>query len=428
MKEELLHYFWRIKKWSGLVLETTSGLSCEIIHPGELNTNAGPDFLNSRITIDNTQWMGNVEMHIFSSDWNTHNHQNDPLYNTVILHVVWKADKEIYYSDGSIIPCIELSKYIPPQAILEYDKMLNNNNWIPCEKIITSFDSIKIEAWLNRILLEKLDNRLDHIYRIYTQTKNDWEETFHRYLARGFGLNINAQPFEMLANSLPQKLLAKHLDRPLQLEALAFGQANLLPDFSEDNYINNLIKEYAYLQKKYALIPLEKGIFKFFRVRPANFPVLRIQQWISFLKDHLYSWQFIKSIESPQLFIKSIRKELSGYWIKHFSFDPSLKRSKNNAGEDFANLIVINVVVPFLYAYGKINNDINYQEKALDFIENLRPEQNTIISKWRALKLPANNAGHTQALIYLKKNYCDHKKCLGCSIGHMIMKPIVEIS
>ncbi len=426
MKEELLHYFWRIKKWSGIVLETTTGLSCEIIHQGELNSNAGPDFLNSRIIIDGTQWMGNVEMHIYASDWNTHNHQNDNLYNTVILHVVWKADKDIYYADGSCIPCIELSKYIAPQAILQYEKMLNNSYWIPCEKLIHNCDDLKTESWLNRILLEKLDEKLEHISRVYSQTKNDWEETFHRYLARGFGLNINAQPFEILASSLPLKLLAKHLDRPLQLEALVFGQANLLPMTSEEVYIKSLINEYNYLKSKYDLMPLEKGIFKFFRVRPANFPVLRIQQWISFIREHLYSWQYIKSIDSPFHFIKSIRMELTGYWADHFSFDPKLKRSKNNAGEDFANLIMINVVIPFLFAYGKINNNNTYQEKALDFIEQLKPEQNTIISKWKDLNLPVKNAGHSQALLHLKKNYCDQKKCLQCSIGHMIMNPIVE--
>ncbi|HMG14915.1 MAG TPA: DUF2851 family protein [Saprospiraceae bacterium] len=426
MKEELLHYFWRIKKWSGLVLKTTTGLSCEIILAGELNTNAGPDFLNARIIIDDTQWMGNIEMHIFSSDWNAHNHQTDNLYNTVILHVVWKADKEIYYQDGSIIPCIELSNYIGPQVILQYENMINNSYWIPCEKLISNHEALKTEAWLSRLLLEKMDNKLEHIRLVYQQTKNDWEETFHRCLARGFGLNINAQPFEILASSLPLKLLAKHIDRPLQLEALVFGQANLLPVSSDEKYISSLIQEYNYLQKKYNLLPLEKGTFKFFRVRPANFPVLRIQQWISFLKDHLYTWHYIKSIESSHQFMKSIKKELNGYWAEHFSFDPTLKRKRNNAGDDFANLIMINVVIPFLYAYGKINNDISFQEKALDFMEQLKPEQNTIINRWKELKLPASNAGHTQALLYLKKHYCDQKKCLQCALGHMIMKPMVE--
>lgn len=425
MKEDLLHYFWRIKKWSGLLLETTNGVKCEVIHSGDHNSNSGPDFLNAKIKIGDTVWSGNVEMHILSSDWLVHNHQEDAIYNSVILHVVWKHDREINYKDNSIIPCIEISKFISPRILNQYDKLLNNGNWIPCENLLTGIEKLKIDTWLSRMLLEKLEEKYESIIRLLNKNKGDWEETFHQWLARGFGLNINAEPFEMLANNLPLNLLAKLQDKPLQLEALAFGQAGLLPESSQDEYITKLISEYQYLKQKYSLTPIIKGVFKFFRVRPANFPVLRIVQWISFLRNHMYTWQYVKELTSPDKIMDSLRIELEGYWRNHYTFDPEIKKNNTTAGEDFTNLIVINAIGPFIYAYGKKNNELSYQEKALDFIESLKPESNTIIKQWNSLGISSENAAQTQGLLFLKKNYCDKKKCLQCSIGHYIMNPVI---
>lgn len=421
MKEDLLHYFWRIKKWGGIVLETTKGESCVIINSGDHNTNAGPDFLNAKIDLGGTMWSGNIEMHLNSSDWLAHNHQTDAVYDSVILHVVWKHDKEINYRDQSAIPCIELSKYISPRILFQYESLQSNVNWIPCENLIADHDTFKIDTWLSRMLLEKFEEKYESILSLLNKNKGDWEETFHQWLARAYGLNINAQPFEMLATHLSLKLLAKIKDQSLQMEALAFGQAGLLPENSADTYISSLITEYQYLQKKYNLIPMEKGIFKFFRVRPANFPVLRVIQWVGFLKEHLYSWQLVKEMRSASEFMRLIRVELSGYWTTHYTFDPTLEKAGTSAGEDFASLMIINAVAPFLYAYGKKNNEIGFQEKAIDFIDQIKPESNNIISRWKELGIKTKSAAQTQGLLYLKKNYCDKKKCLQCSIGHMIM-------
>ncbi len=421
MKEEFLHYVWRLRKFDHTNLQTTDGLPIEILHPGQHNRHAGPDFLNAKIRIKDTLWAGNVEMHLRASDWRRHRHGEDPVYRNVILHVVLDDDEPVYYPAGNLLPCLNLKKRIAARLDKIYRKLLHNQYWIPCQSLFHQSSEISRNLWLDRLLVERLEDKTALVVRQLEKNKQDWEETFYQLLARSFGLNVNGVAFEQLAYSTPLRILLRHRDRLFQLEALLFGQAGLLDGTFTDDYPIALQKEYQFLRKKYGLQAIPSEYWKFSRLRPANFPTLRIAQLATlfFQSDHLFSK--VLAAQKVEELKNMFELKLSNYWQSHYVFDKISKTRKKSLGQDAIFLLIINTIAPMLFLYGERKADEKYKNRALSFLEFIKPEKNAVIEQWKNLGLNPESAYQTQALIHLKKNYCDQKKCLQCAIGHAIL-------
>ncbi|MCK4638130.1 MAG: DUF2851 family protein, partial [Bacteroidales bacterium] len=351
MTEEFLYYIWMFRLFDKDI-STTSGESINILKSGERNTDSGPDFFNAKIKIGDTIWAGNVEIHINSSDWYKHNHQENNAFDNIILHIVYKNDAIIKRKNSEIIPTIELKEKFDKKLYYRYKSFMTNKYWIPCQKLIGNVDEFHLNNWLERLLIERLEHKAKTIESTLKLNKNNWEQTFYQYLARNFGFNTNAEPFELLAKSLPVNHLAKHKNNQFQIESLLFGQAGLLETDFKDEYPNNLKNEYNFLKKKFSLKSVDGFLWKFLRLRPSNFPTIRIAQFANLI--YKSSGLFSKIIE-----IKNIKEvyslfniTTSEYWDTHYIFDkPSAKRKKS-FGNNALNLIIINTIVPFLFVYG----------------------------------------------------------------------------
>ncbi len=422
MKEDFLHFLWRTRRFDPSNLTTTEGESIQILHPGEHNTHAGADFSNARLRIGETIWAGNVEMHMRSSDWLRHRHQHDRAYGNVILHVVLEDDQPILREDGSRIPCLEMKKRVPPRLAGSYQKLLHNEHWIPCQHFFYAVPDMTKNLWLDRLLVERLEHKTEAMRHALAQNGNDWEETFYQFVARNFGLKVNAEPFEALAKSLPQKILAKHKDNLLQIEALLFGQAGLLEADFEEDYPNALKKEYHFLQKKYRLMSLDAMMWKFLRLHPANFPTIRLAQFARLVCRSAHLFSKILEVETQADVDRLFEAKLDGYWLTHYTFgNVSTKRNKS-LGKDAVRLLTINTIVPFLFLYGDMRGEEEFKNKAVGLLEALPAEKNSIISGWEKLGMESKSAYQTQALLQLKNVYCDGKRCLECAIGGAILK------
>ena len=419
MKESILHYVWQNKLFTSHNLFTTDGESIEIIDVGKYNTDAGPDFFNAKIKIDGTVWAGNIEIHTNSTDWNRHNHQNDKAYDTVILHVVHKFDGEVYRTDGEGIPQLELT--FPAQIEKNYNQLLDEEKWISCADKIQSVPSIIIQSWKNALLTERLEQKMNNIETLLAQNNQHWEEAFYITLARTFGFGTNSQAFEMLAKSLPLTILGKHKDDIFQLEALLFGQSGLLDVANDDDYSQKLKKEFEFLQAKYDLISLNNEQWKLLRLRPDNFPHVRIAQFAALL--HASSKLFSKIVENPD--VEYIRQlfdcQPSDYWNVHYLFGTKSFFKIKKLGKQSIDGILINTIVPFLFCYASHKNNDELKEKALQMLEQIPCEKNAIILNWQNLGLTVNSAFDSQALLHLKKQYCLQKYCLRCRIGHKVL-------
>ena len=419
MKESVLHYVWQYKLFPQHHLKTIDGENVEVIDVGRFNSDAGPDFFNAKIKIDETIWAGNVEFHQRSSDWKRHNHTDNKAYDNVILHIAEIVDAEILRTNGEKIPQMELK--IPSEVEQKYNDLLTRKSWIPCENKIDEVDSFKINAWKNSLLTERLQQKTEAIYSLLQQNENHWEEAFYISLARSFGFGVNSQPFELLAKSLPQNILAKHKDNLLQLEALLFGQAGFLSGKLVDEHQQSLQNEYRFLQTKYTLKSIEASQWKFLRLRPENFPHVRLAQFAKLTQNS--SKLFSKIIETEKIdelrtFFKC---EVSDYWQKHYIFGKESSVSNKHLGKNSVDILLINTVIPFIFAYARKKNLEELADKAINLLENIPSEKNSIIEKWKELGIFSKNAFDSQSLLQLKKNYCDEKKCLRCTIGHQIL-------
>jgi hypothetical protein len=416
MIEEFLHYIWKYR-----LAYYPEYDHIEVFHPGFHNTDSGPDFFNARIKIDETLWSGNVEIHIFSSDWNKHGHQHDKAYDNVILHVVYQHDEEVRNSNGIIIPVLELKGKFDENMYVRYKYMLSNNDRIPCEKMIKDIDMKKVSSWLDRMMTERLEKKSASIRQLLVKNGNNAEETFYQLMARSFGSRINALPFELMAKSLPLQYLAKHKSNLLQIEALIFGQAGMLDNNFSDEYPLKLKREYQYLRKKLSLVPVDPAIWKFLRLRPYNFPTIRLAQFAMLVYNSSALLSKLIDAAEPHDIYRLLTVSASSYWDDHFLFDKSAKRIVKKLSSDAVNLIIINALVPFMFVYGRHLARPEISEKALALLENVPGEKNTVTELWNKLGFITENAFTTQALLELKTSYCDLKKCLNCSIGNMIL-------
>jgi len=422
--EDFLHYIWKFRLFERADLKTTEDEPLEIFSAGLHNTDSGPDFHNARIKVGDTVWAGNVEVHLSSSDWKKHEHTNDGSYNNVILHVVYRDDEPLILPNGRRVPTLVLQDRIPDDLYSRYHNLIfGEKTIIPCEANIGSVDSMTLQNWLTRVLVERLEKRSALVIAALELNKGDWEETFYQFLAANFGFKTNALPFELLAKSLPQNILAKHKNNPTQVEALIFGQAGFLEQEFKDEYPQKLKTEYNFLRQKYKLTPVDNHLWKFMRLRPANFPTIRLAQFAALVlqSNHLFSKLLeIKDVKVLKGLFTDVK--VNPYWENHYRFDQESAPSAKHMGEASVNILLLNTLALFLFSYGNHNGMQYFISRSLALLEFLPHEDNKIVEDFCTLGVKINNAFESQALLELKNNYCNYKKCLHCGIGNKILR------
>lgn len=420
-KEELLHYLWRTKAFDHTELCTTDGRSIDILSYGQHNRHDGPDFLQASVKIDDIQWSGAIEMHVSSSDWANHGHDDQSSYDGVILHVVLYHDQEIVRPSGEKIPCLELKSRVSEQLLHRYHELMHTRKWIPCADHIAGVSTITKSIMTHRLLAERLEQKAQDVITLYNKNNNDLRSAVYQRIARAMGLKANAEAMLELTERTPIVIVDKHRDQLLQVEALLFGQSGLLDGAESDDYVDQLKREYSFLKNKFSLTAMRAVQWKFMRVRPAGFPTMRIAQLARLLHQTRRLDQLLFS-DSIDDILRVLKIKLDGYWQTHYTFGELTAKRTKSLGADRRDLIVINAFAPILFAYGIIKGSQTHKDKAIAMLEQVNPEKNGVISKWQVHDYTAENAADTQALLHLKKHYCDQYRCLECSIGHQLIK------
>jgi hypothetical protein len=423
MQEDFIDWIWRNRLFEQGTLTCETGEALEILNPGIRNSDSGPDYFNARMRIDGMVWIGNVELHVKASDWLRHKHHYDAMYENVILHVVHEPDAVIFRKDGSRVPELSLQNRYQPALLNQYlDLVQGSAQWIPCERLLKDVPPLQWQNWLTRVISTRLELRCAELEEILKQTNFNWEEAFYRKLAAGFGFRVNKEPMTMLAASLPLSLIRKHAEQPGYCEALLFGQAGMLHAAMKDNYGSMLYKHYCHLQRLYNLNPLPVHIWKFGKLRPANFPTRRIAQLAALLKKLPSLFSTLVHSENIVSLKELLRSEPDGYWKRHYHFDEEVAQTGASAGPGSIENLIINAVIPFVFYYGRHHGLPGISEKALEWLEHCLPEENVVIRNWNKIGVNASNALESQALLFLKREYCLHKKCVNCGIGQYILK------
>jgi hypothetical protein len=421
LSERLLQFIWQFQYFNNKNLFTAKGEPLQIIYPGTYNTNQGPDFLQAKIRIASTLWAGNIELHVLASDWHAHHHSEDDLYNNIILHVVWGKDKSIKDKQGNELTTLEMQPLVSKLMLEHYNQLMQSSRFVPCESHLPVLTDIAWNSWKERLLVERLQKRSTRVFEHLFKSSNHWEEVLWWMLARNFGITVNADAFEGIAQSIPINILAKHKNQIHQLEALLLGQANLLNGDFDEEYEKLLQREYIFLQKKYSLKPA--GITPvFLRMRPSNFPTVRLAQLAALIATSTHLFSKIKEATSFSDIIAMPNVTANDYWHYHYRLGEPTDYKPKILGRQMAENIMINTIIPVLFAYGVYIKDQQYKDKAIDWLMQLAPEANNITKQWKSLGVGNNNALHSQGLIELKKNYCDVRKCLDCAVGNKILK------
>lgn len=420
MTEKLLQYIWQFQYFNSNKLLTAEEDILQINYPGFLNTNQGPDFLEAKIKVGDTTWAGNIELHLKSSDWITHKHSDDKNYNNIILHVVWEDDASL----TADFPMLELQNRVSKFLLGRYDELMNATAFIPCQKSIHQADMLIWKSWKDRLLAERLQHKAAVIFNNLAANNNHWEETFWWLLANNFGIKVNSDAFEKIARSLPVSTLAKHKNQIHQLEALLFGQAGLLQNNFTDSYPAMLQKEYLFYKAKYKLQPIQASLF-FLRMRPANFPSVRLAQLSMLINKSSSLFSVIRESQSLKEIKQLLNVTANDYWHYHYVFDEATAYKEKNLGTQMINNILINTIIPIVFAYGLYNKEEAYKNKALQWLEEIAAEKNNITNAWAGLGIENKNAFDSQALIELKNEYCNKKRCLNCAVGNRLLKTVI---
>ena len=416
-----MQYVWKHRLWRSEDMVTNTGKKVRVVDPGLLNTDAGPDFFNAKIEIDGHMWVGNVEMHYRATDWKRHHHDSDKAYDSVILHVVAKDDTPVRRTNGELIPQLVLE--VSPQFNADYASLVGATIEVPCATKIKQVPHLTIVEWVEGLAFERLHGKVERIHQLLDSFNGSWEDVCYVTLARNFGFGINNDAFERLARRTPLRLLGKHSDSVLQIEALLFGQAGMLDAQKPgmDSYYNQLCTEYAFLSNKFQLTPMEKESWKLFRIRPQNFPYRRIAMLAQFIEGGFRMMNRILEAEGEKEMRALFEVELSGYWTKHYTFGKPNERATATLSRSSIDIILINTVAPLLYAYGELTGNYEMTDKAIKLLEDLRAESNSIVSHFVAYGIDCPDALTSQALVQLKREYCDARKCIYCKIGHHLL-------
>ena len=399
---------------------TNDGRRVRVIDPGLLNTDSGPDFFNAKVEIDGHTWVGNVEIHVRASDWRRHHHDTDPAYDSVVLHVVEKDDAPVYRSNGELIPQVALQ--ISHRFNESYDRLVNATVELPCAARLNEVPRLTVTEWIEALAFERLHSKVDRVRDLYDRYHGSWEDICYVMLARTLGFGINNDAFERLARATPLRLLHKHSDSILQVEALLFGQAGLLNGaYDDDAYYRQLTREYAFLANKFSLHPIEGTAWRLFRSRPQNFPFRRIALLAQFVHGGFNLMNDIVEASDTKALRKLFDIELSGYWTTHYSFgkpSPSAGRALTGSSVD---IVLINTVAPLYYARGEMTDDYSMTDRAIALLEDIRPERNSIVAMFQNAGIKCDDALTSQALIQLRRNYCEARKCIYCRLGHRLL-------
>jgi Protein of unknown function (DUF2851) len=421
MKEDFLHYVWQYKKFDFSNLKTTSQETLNIIKVGDYTQLSGPDFFNAHIEIDNQKWAGNIEIHIKSSDWYVHNHERDDNYNNVILHVVWENDTAVFRKDNSEIPVLELKDYVSKELVNQYQKLKANKSWIYCENDIKTIPEFVFKNWQERLFFERLERKSKPIEMLLQENQNDWEATFFCFLAKNFGLNTNGDFFLKIAQSIPFATIRKEAFEVENLEALFYGKSNLLQTEKEDVYFKDLKTRYDYLLHKYQLEDVNIGQVQFFKHRPDNFPTIRLSQLANLYHKHQNLFSKLIQAKSLKAIYDIFDVSASAYWQTHYQFDKSSPKKAKSLSKSFIDLLVINTIVPFKFAYD-MSLGKEQAEENINFLEQISSEKNAIIDKFKSIEIISKNAFQSQTLLQLKNEYCNKSRCLQCAVGLELLK------
>lgn len=421
MKEDFLHHLWQFKKFDIVNLKTTKGESIQILNSGQYLQLTGPDFFNAQLIIGNQKWAGNVEIHLKSSDWYIHHHEQDSNYDSVILHVVWEHDVPIFRKDNSEIPTLELKAYVALSDLHKYQSLISQKSWIYCENQIGSVDHFILKKWQERLFFERLEKKSQLIFELLKELNQDWEAVLFCLLAKNFGLNTNGEIFFKIAKSIPFSVVRKESFSLESLESLLLGKANLLSHDFQDSYAKEIKNSYYYLVQKYQLNIKVVGSVEFFKHRPDNFPTIRLVQLANlyFHRKNLFSI-LIQSSSINQLY-QVFNVGVSMYWETHYNFDKESSKKIKKLSKSFIELIIINTIIPLRFAYA-LSQKKEITQELIDLVIAIPSEQNAIIEKFQSFGIESKNVYESQALLQLKNKYCDNKKCLNCDIGHFILK------
>ncbi|KFF18764.1 DUF2851 family protein [Flavobacterium hydatis] len=421
MKEDFLHYLWKYKKFDTLNLKTYNNEDLVIINIGQYLELAGPDFFNAQVIIGSQKWAGNIEIHLKSSDWYLHHHEKDKAYENVILHVVWEHDSEIFNRNNSEVPVLILKNYVSGEIIKNYKTLIAPKSWIFCEKEIKDIDDFSFINWQERLFFERLERKSQPIYDLLELTNNDWEAVMFCFLAKNFGLNINGNSFLELALSIPFTIIRKESFEVENLEALLFGNAGLLDVDKEDNYFKDLKFRYFYLLHKYQLEKTYVEPMQFFKLRPDNFPTIRLSQLANLYYKHQNLFSKIIALKSVKEIYDLLLVSVAPYWQNHYQFDKISPVKTKKTAQAFVDLLIVNTVIPMQFAYAKKQGK-TISEDLIAVLNEIKPEKNTIIDKFKLFKINAHNAFETQSLLQLKNEYCNKSRCLDCVVGMELLK------
>ncbi|WP_026755226.1 DUF2851 family protein [Sediminibacter sp. Hel_I_10] len=421
MQEDVLHYIWKHKKLDVLSLRTTQDEVVEIISVGRHNFNSGPDFFNAQLKIGNQLWAGNVEIHIKSSDWYVHNHEQDVAYDNVILHVVHEHDTDVFRKNNTVIPTLELKNVINPQVLANYDRLFSKGHkWINCEADIQDIDNFVVSNWLQRLFIERLERKSKLIEELLKQSKNDWEAVLFKMLTKSFGLKVNGEAFLSIANSIDFSVIRKVQSNQEQLESLLFGQSGLLDTPNSEPYYHMLKSNYEFLSQKFQLENTHLTPLQFFRLRPPNFPTIRLSQLATLYAQEPNLFSKVIEINSVEEFYKVFRVGTSNFWKSHYTFDKISKTSEKRLTTAFVDLILINTILPLKFCYAK-HQGMGLGDEISELMGQIKPEVNGITKGFERLKVKTDSALDSQALIQLKSEYCDKNRCLQCAIGNSLL-------
>ena len=428
--EQLLHYTWKHKLFPLKDLTTNDGQFVEIIDPGLHNRNAGPDFFNAKVRIGTTMWVGNVEIHDKSSDWYLHGHDKDSRYDNVVLHVAAELDTEVMKSNGEYVPQLQLS--VPEEVRQHYDELQRTDEYPPCYKVIPDLSSLIIHSWMAALQTERLEQKTEAIRKRAERCNGSWEDAYFVTLARNYGFGINGDVFEQWAYNIPLNAVAHHRDDLFQIEAIFMGQAGLLeleaiPEYYQrealnDGYFAKLRNEYQYLAHKFSMKPIDFKLWRFLRLRPQNFPHIRISQLANLYYQQKAGLSQLIECETLDELKQVLKSQVTPYWETHYAFGSTSTKSEKHLSYGSINLLMINTAIPMLFAYGRHTTKEVLCDRAFDFLEQLKAENNHIIRMWQQVGLPVKSAGDSQALIQLKKEYCDKKDCLRCRFGYEYLR------
>lgn len=423
MTEIFLHYVWQYQQYNFNGLKTTGGQPVKVIKPGLLNAHSGPDFSNARLLIGSIEWVGQVEIHLFSSDWNAHRHSNDRAYDNVILHVVWEETEQIFRKEGTAIPTIELKDIVNANVLWNYNNLLRNPADILCEPHFGSCSDLSKYAMMDKAMVTRLESKTADIFELLNKNKNDWELTSYQWIARNFGFKLNAEAFFRLSEVLPLRVVRKHQGSLFQLESLVFGQAGFLEE-PEGEYALKLENEYCFLAEKYNIYEkrMSRHEWKFLRTRPGNFPTLRLAQFARLLNNNEGLFSFFTETREVSVIVEKLGVVQSGYWQEHYDFGKKSRVKLSGIGETSLENLVINTVVNLLSAYSASIDTPVYAERAIEILESIKPEKNHITEKWKNLGIAVKSGFDSQALIQQYNAFCLRKRCVQCPVGAELLR------